>query len=293
VSPSSPPRPASERAARVAVAVEAAVAVARRLGLPAETPRVLGEHSNVLVHLAPAPVVARVPLTTTAVRVGPAWLGRELAVVRFLAGRGVPVVPPAETIDPGPHEHAGQWLVFWQLVEPCGQVDPVGAGRSLRRLHGVLAEYDGGLLPFDPRPEVEAICRVVEHRNLGDAAARLRALAGRIAMPEARAQPLHGDAHVSNVLAPDRWLDFEDTCAGPVEWDLACLVASYHVFGEERRAGLTALEAYGDHDERLLDALVPWRVLYAAAWSYLDWALTGQPRPNGATRLAWLERRHG
>jgi phosphotransferase family enzyme len=283
----------SERVARVAAAVEAAVAVARRLGLPVEAPRVLGEHSNLLVHLAPTPVVARVPLTTTAVRPGPGWLRREVAVVRFLAGRGAPVAPPAEAIDPGPHEHAGQWLVFWQLVEPRGHVDAAATGRGLRALHRELADYPGDLFPFDPRPEIEAICRVIEPRGFGDSAEALRTLAGRLVLPDGPSRPLHGDAHLGNVLAPDRWHDFEDTCAGPVEWDLACLVASYHVFGEERRAGRVALEAYGEHDRRRLDALVDWRVLFTAAWSCLDAALIGQPRPNAAIRLAWLRKRHG
>lgn len=154
-------------------------------------------------------------------------------------------------------------------------------------------DYPGNLLSFDPRPEIETICRLVERRGLGDTAALLRTLSGHIPMPEAEARPLHGDAHLGNVLAPDRWLDFEDTCADPVEWDLACLVASYHVFGEERRAGLLALEGYGDHDRRLLAALVPWRVLFTAAWSCLDSALTAEPRPQTAHRLAWLRARYG
>jgi aminoglycoside/choline kinase family phosphotransferase len=37
-------------------------------------------------------------------------------------------------------------------------------------------------------------------------------------------RPLHGDAHTGNLLQSGdgpRWIDFEDVCAGPVEWDLA------------------------------------------------------------------------
>ena len=37
-------------------------------------------------------------------------------------------------------------------------------------------------------------------------------------------QPLHGDAHLNNVLG-GRWNDWEDTCLGPVGWDAACLLA--------------------------------------------------------------------
>ncbi len=37
-------------------------------------------------------------------------------------------------------------------------------------------------------------------------------------------RPLHGDCHTGNVLltpSGPRLTDFEDVCAGPVEWDLA------------------------------------------------------------------------
>lgn len=37
---------------------------------------------------------------------------------------------------------------------------------------------------------------------------------------------IHGDAHPGNIIRSwrgDVWLDFEESCYGPVEWDLACL----------------------------------------------------------------------
>ena len=40
-------------------------------------------------------------------------------------------------------------------------------------------------------------------------------------------QPLHGDAHPGNVIATREglvWIDFEDACLGPVEWDLATMM---------------------------------------------------------------------
>jgi thiamine kinase-like enzyme len=41
-------------------------------------------------------------------------------------------------------------------------------------------------------------------------------------------RPLHGDPHAGNVIAAAsgrRWVDFEATCVGPLEWDLASLDA--------------------------------------------------------------------
>ena len=59
------------------------MAVAVTHGVAVRAPRVLSDRSNLLVHLAPAPVVARVATSTAAVRAGGArdWLGRDLALL--------------------------------------------------------------------------------------------------------------------------------------------------------------------------------------------------------------------
>ena len=46
----------------------AAVKVAASLGMPATEPMILADGANVIVHLSPAPVVAKVAASTTAVR---------------------------------------------------------------------------------------------------------------------------------------------------------------------------------------------------------------------------------
>ena len=51
-------------------------------------------------------------------------------------------------------------------------------------------------------------------------------------------QPLHGDAHLNNVLnGPDGplWNDWEDTCLGPLGWDAACLIARAATAASARR----------------------------------------------------------
>ena len=45
--------------------------------------------------------------------------------------------------------------------------------------------------------------------------------------PTGHVQPLHGDAHAGNLIATRDgllWIDFEDVCRGPVEWDLATMM---------------------------------------------------------------------
>ena len=79
-------------------------------------------------------------------------------------------------------------------------------------------------------------------------------------------------AHPGNLLtaADGRWLwcDFEDTCSGPVEWDVAALRRS------PRLDGAAALRAYARESGHDADdaALAPWielRELHLAVWTSL------------------------
>ena len=68
-----------------AEAARAAVAAAAALGVTGVEPAILADGSNVIVHLAPSPLVAKVPGSSTAVRPGiDGWLGRELDLACFL-----------------------------------------------------------------------------------------------------------------------------------------------------------------------------------------------------------------
>jgi hypothetical protein len=122
-------------------AVQAAAEVADGLGLRFARPLVLWERSNLLVHLSPAPVVARIATRTGAMRRGDAWLAREVAVAGYLATLGAPVVAPSTEVPPGPHHHHGFVLTFWEHVEQTGEpLDATEAGRRLRACHEALAE---------------------------------------------------------------------------------------------------------------------------------------------------------
>lgn len=122
-------------------AVNAAVSVAEALGLPVGDPVVLADGSNVLVHLRPAPVVARVA-SLTAIRPNVAnWLARDLAVSAYLLERGLPVVPPAAELPPGPHHHDGIALAYFGYVPHDGDHRPTPAefAAAVADLHHALA----------------------------------------------------------------------------------------------------------------------------------------------------------
>jgi len=112
-------------------AVRAAVTVAARFGLAAEEPQVLADGANVVVHLRPAPVVAKVAASTRAEVAN--WLQRELDVSAFLAAEGAPVVPPSPETPATTHQDDGQVMSFWRYLPPA---DP-------ERLHGRTSRSSG------------------------------------------------------------------------------------------------------------------------------------------------------
>ena len=166
-----------------AAAARAAVSAAASLGVTATEPVVLADGANVIVHLRPSPVVAKVAASI------PAFLARPQTL---------------------------------------------------------LSDADVSALNDD-----------------------FSQLAETLARSSADGQALHGDAGIGNLMAAYGqwiWHDFEDTCSGPVAWDLAATTAS------PRLDASRILAAYGDpvDPEQLRTcqqlrrlALIIWYALYA------------------------------
>lgn len=240
-------------------AVAASVAVAARVGLPTGSPVVVAEGYSVRVRLDPAPVLTRVVTAGRLLRGDPRpWMEREVAVSRWLASAGAPVVPPWS--DPGPHEAHGLEVSLWQWREPVP--DAVGAAtyaELLMDLHDALDDYEADLsVLVGPLTDVAAALRTSDDAVLHEAAARL--------VPQALSwprRPLHGDAHTGNVLSTASgplWLDFEDVCVGPVEWDLASRTVTDEV-----------VDAYpGELDRDRLEDCRDLRCLQILAWILTD-----------------------
>ncbi|PRY49296.1 phosphotransferase family enzyme [Geodermatophilus tzadiensis] len=255
---------------RAARAVAAASAVAAAHGVPAREPRVLHDGVNAVVHLAPAPVVARVATLTPLLRPDPSRpFGREVALAGALAAAGAAVVAPSDLLPPGPHEHGGLVLSFWRHVEVLPRAPgPAEVAAALADLHATLRHLPTAGTPLDtPLDDLAAwveraggwgVSPAVRTR-VADDVERLRPR-----LDSGPVQALHGDAHPGNLLAtPDgwRWADLEDTCPGPVAWDLACLRSTSRLDG---RAALDAVGAPSDAE------LAPWlelRRLHAQTWT--------------------------
>jgi len=266
-------------------------------------PVILRDGSNILVHLRPHKVVARVPATTAIIRIGDAWLAREIAIANYLAAAGVPVVAPSDELAPGPHRIDGLVLSFWRfVVEQNESADARNAGVALRRCHEALADYAGELLPMAALIETEKILAELTEIDIAtDDAAMLREIAARtreqIECLRLPMQALHGDAHLGNVLASPNgllWTDWEDTFTGPIFWDLACLVAAPRVFGTDPTGAQEAHAAYGASiDATVLDLFVEARAVQVAAWCAL--AARGQPEKRARLRevISWLRHARG
>ncbi|MGW0981680.1 aminoglycoside phosphotransferase family protein [Streptomyces xiamenensis] len=239
---------ARQLADRTTAAVEAAVAAGRALGLTVTEPTVLHDVFSVVVHLAPSPVVARMPTVLPRPDDLDALARRqrnELDVTQWLADQGVPVLAPSPLVPREPVRRGGFSMTFWAYVEEARDKEPDYAANaeSVPALHAALRAYPGRLeflSSAEPWFVTEALARLERHPDLigaGDldrARREWRALeplvrsraAFEARFPGIDLQPVHGDCPPANIFSGadgDRYADFEMITLGPVEWDLAGL----------------------------------------------------------------------
>lgn len=267
------PMTSDQLAERTARARAAAVEAGRDLGLDVGAATVLHDVFSVVVHLAPSPVVVRVPTVLPPhadAQQQSAQQRVELDVVAWLAEQGVPVIPPSPLVAREPVHRDGFSMTFWKFVEVDhgAQPDYVRRCGLTAELHSALREYPGEL-PFlstaDPRmvtdalsdlegcPELIAAVDLDRARREWDVlepVVRSRAEFEAV-FPGVELQVIHGDAPAVNVVSTpggELFSDFELATLGPVEWDLASFgpegEAVYDVAA--RRLGLRGL------DERVL-----------------------------------------
>jgi Ser/Thr protein kinase RdoA (MazF antagonist) len=254
-----------------AAAARAAVSVAAQLGVACDEPVVLADGANVIVHLNPSPVVAKVAASTPAVRADvAAWLQRELDVAVYLDRAGIPVLVPSGEVPATVHRGDGRVMSFWTYRRLELDVFPGEAtiGSMLRDLHTALRSFPGSPPVLAPLCDIPAFLARPQTLLSGTDVAILTEAFSRLTEDLAPAskpgQVLHGDAGLSNLRSSDGgwvWYDFEDTCWGPVAWDLAATTAS------ARLDGSRILMAYGDPiDAAQLDTCEQLRRLNLTIW---------------------------
>ena len=210
------------------------------------------QDGNTLVLRLTDSLVARIVTDLEGPRQGAGWFQREIAVAEHLARHSASVIPVHPELPPGPYEHLGYTLNFWQYVTRIdAEPEPALIGRTLYRCHELLRSFAEPLPELGILTETRALLGTLEERGLfpADTLALLRdrldsSTAGLRKFPM---QPLHGDAHPGNLMNTTLgllWTDWEDTFLGPVEWDLASIIWNARILDEDHETADAILDAY-------------------------------------------------
>ena len=209
-------------------AIEAARLTASALGLSADDGVVVHNSNRIAVRLTPCDVLARVaPLKHQAGAEFEVEVGRRLAEV------GCPVEKSEPRVEPRVYVRDGFAITLWTYYEamPSEDIAPAEYAQALERHHAGMRQIDVATPHFTDRvaeaqwlvgdrartPELDDSGR----KLLGNTLQGLRRAIANRGAPE---QLLHGEPHPGNVLNTKKgllFIDFETSCRGPVEFDIA------------------------------------------------------------------------
>lgn len=203
--------------------------------------------TNALFRLPGDSIVVRIGLNREALRSA----ATEIRVAGWLARGGVPASRPAVGITQ-PVVVDGRPVTFWQWVEADGEdASPAQLGTMLRAVHA-LEERGIELDRFDPLASVGAT--LGGPLNTDPALPVLRDQrsfltdAFRELTFELPPGPIHGDAHVGNLMVSEDQpvlIDLETFGVGPREWDLVPTAVQQERFGLSIDAYRSFATAYG------------------------------------------------
>ncbi len=252
------------------------------------------QNSSTLVLRLTETLVARVVQDTAGPRQGTEWFARENAIAQHLTQHGAPTIPLHPDVPPGPHEHLEYPLNFWEFVTRIeAEPDPAEIGRTLRQCHEIMRKFT------EPLPKLAILTEslaILDDRELFPTATqqmlRDHLTSSIDILNEYPHQPLHGDAHAGNLMNTTHgllWTDWEDTFAGPVEWDVASIIWNAQILDEDHVTVNEILDAYrkagGVINERALQQSLIARAAVMTAWYPILY-----PKPN-AERQEKLRRR--
>ncbi|WP_442600733.1 phosphotransferase family protein [Paenibacillus sp. KN14-4R] len=214
--------------------------VVKTIGLSEITPIVLSNGGNLIIHLAPHPIVARLANVISQEETGLAYkrLYRELQVARHLQIKNVPVLLPIDLLDAGPYNVDGTWMTLWNYVPPTQlqRPSPSEAVRLVSDLSIAMKDF------FDELPVLGVWERTSQSaaRLMKSSDQRIQALLKlfhkvdkQMRLETSLLIPCHGDAQARNLVPSSKgwiWTDFEDVSLMPAYWDLASFVGNLILF---------------------------------------------------------------
>lgn len=274
--------------------IRAATEVAIAQGLKPDRCEILQDGNTLVLRLTKT-LVARVVQDTEGPRQGTEWFARENAIALHLTQYGAPVIPLHPDLPPGPQEHLGYPMNFWQFVTRIeAEPEPHSIGLTLLRCHEILRDFPESLPILAILTESLNILRKRQLFAVSIQQMLCDHLTDSIAvLSEYPHQPLHGDAHLGNFMNTTSGLlltDWEDTFAGPVEWDLASVIWNAQLLENDQTTVKSIRDAYGPVDERALHHCLIARAAVMTAWYPI---LYPNPTPERQSRLQrrieWLE----
>lgn len=259
---------------------------AEKTGLTEITPIELSNGGNLIIHLAPHPIVARISTIISKEDAEYAYkiLDRELRVVRHLQSKGVPVLLPTDLTDAGPYDVGGTSMTFWKYVPPTQlqSPSPSEAVELVNRLSIAMKDF------LEELPVLgvwERACQsAVRLRKHSDQ--RIQALLKLFLKVDEQMRiepslliPCHGDAHARNLLpSPEGWvwMDFEDVSLMPAYWDMASFVGNLVLFGGIQEPTFKYMLGHIDNgtDLKAFGSAITARILMSTLGN-LDFALAG------------------
>jgi aminoglycoside phosphotransferase (APT) family kinase protein len=263
---------------QVQPAVDAAMSIARALGLTVEDAAVLHASNKLAVRLLPCDVLARIA------DVEHQGFRFEIELAQRLSETESPVARLEPRVQPHVYVRDGFAVTLWTYYEPVPpqEVAPDEYARVLERLHAGMRRIEIAAPHFTDRvAEAQQIVASRERSpDLTDAdrellSNTLRSLRWSIEDRSVPEQLLHGEPHPGNLIRAKNgplFIDLETCCRGPIEFDVA-------------HAPHTVSEHYPGLDQELLRECHVLMLAMVTSWRWDQY----DELPNGR-RLAvnWL-----
>lgn len=281
--------------------IRAATEMAIAHGVVPDRCDILQDGHTLVVRLTET-VVARVVTDTNGPRQGTGWFDRETDIARHLTQQGAPVIPLHAQMPETPVVHLGYTMNFWQFVHAIEEAPAPGKiGETLFQCHEALRSFPKPLRKLAILTEsLEVIEKVNELQLLPLDAIQLlkwHLLRSIHALQNFPHFPLHGDAHLGNLMNTRRgllWTDWEDAFSGPVEWDLASVIWNAKILENDHATVELILQSYQKAGGQINPTAMHHSLIARAAVMSV-WYPILYPNPDAARReklqrrLEWLE----